>query len=393
MERLPDHIAELFFLNLQDGLSNKQQKELDDWLDENPYNRKVFDRTKTQKTVFKDLEVFQKFNVDLAWEKFEDSTFTKSKENTLPDRILNTPFLKWLAACAALLLISLAAYYFNNQFDTKYAVKVQQEINPASKGALLTLSNGKKVLLDTIQNGTIKLENGSTAEVIDGQLSYHQSENLNVINNISTTSGRYYQMILADGTKVWLNANSSISFPSVFHGTTRTVKIQGEVYFEVTKNREMPFIVEASNGLRIEVTGTKFNLNTYADESSWKTTLIEGKVNVHFDGKVVTLHPGGQAKVDLKKNILAMTDKVNTDKAVAWISGLFNFEDASLPEIMREIQRWYDVEVEYKGPIQQIGFFGEISRKESLEDVIRALQESGVKLKLHKERRLITIEQ
>jgi ferric-dicitrate binding protein FerR (iron transport regulator) len=169
--------------------------------------------------------------------------------------------------------------------------------------------------------------------------------------------------------------------------------IQGEVYFEVMKNKNKPFIVAAPNGLKIEVTGTKFNLNTYANENTWKTTLIEGHVNVHLDGRSLALIPGAQARVDRTKRNVTIIRNIDPEQAVAWKNGLFNFEGATLPEIMRQIERWYAIKVDYKGPVQKIDFFGEISRNESLDDIIRALQESGVKLKLNRERRLITVEQ
>lgn len=389
MEHLPDYIAHLIWLDLQDKLTSEQRRELDRWIEQNPYNRIIAERTKNQGNLSKDLAIYQKFNTEIAWEKFDDHTIIAPKAAI---RKLSPQLIGWVAACI-LLIATCITIYLNNKQVIRYVEKPNTKIEPATKGALLTLSDGKRVLLDTIQNGLIKLENGAVAEVSNGQLSYRESANFNVPNTVATTSGRHYQMTLADGTKVWLNANSSISFPSSFHGNTRNVMIHGEVYFEVMKNKNKPFIVEAPNGLKIEVTGTKFNLNTYANENTWKTTLLEGRVNVHLDGRSLALLPGAQAQVDRTKRNISIVRNIDPEQAIAWKNGLFNFEGATLPEIMRQIERWYDIKVDYKGAVQRIDFFGEISRNESMEDIIRALQESGVKLKLNRERRLITVEQ
>ncbi|WP_312191137.1 FecR domain-containing protein [Sphingobacterium sp.] len=389
MEHLPDYIAHLIWLDLQDELTSEQRQELDKWIDQSPYHSIIAERTKNQANLSKDLAIYQKFNAEIAWEKFDSHTVSAPKAAI---KKLNPQLIGWVAACL-LLLSTCLTIYLNNTQVTKYVEKPITKITPATKGALLILSDGKKILLDTVKDGLIKLENGAVAEVANGQLSYRQSDNLNVTNTITTNSGRHYQMTLADGTKVWLNANSSISFPSAFQGNTRNVMIQGEVYFEVMKNKNKPFIVAAPNGLKIEVTGTKFNLNTYANENTWKTTLIEGHVNVHLDGRSLALIPGAQARVDRTKRNVTIIRNIDPEQAIAWKNGLFNFEGATLPEIMRQIERWYAIKVDYKGPVQKIDFFGEISRNESLDDIIRALQESGLKLKLNRERRLITVEQ
>ena len=307
MEHLPDYIAHLIWLDLQDELTSEQRQELDKWIDQSPYHSIIAERTKNQANLSKDLAIYQKFNAEIAWEKFDVHAVSAPQAAI---RKLNPQLIGWVAACI-LILSTCITIYLNNKQVTKYEEKPNTKITPATKGALLTLSDGKKILLDTIKNGVIKLENGSVAEVVNGQLAYRQSDNQNVINSISTTSGRHYQMTLADGTGVWLNANSSISFPSDFRGSTRNVKIIGEVYFEVMKDKNKPFIVEAPNGLKIEVTGTKFNLNTYADEDTWKTTLIEGRVNVHLDGRSMALIPGAQARVNRAKKNMTIVSNID----------------------------------------------------------------------------------
>lgn len=392
MERLPDYISHIIWLDLQDSLTIMQQQELDSWLKENPYNGIIYERAKNLLIISEDLKIYQKFDADAAWGKFDKRTVSISNKNKTIIKKITPSLIRWIAASIVIIFSGIAITYFINEQKMVYTENNKVKIIPATKGALLTLSNGKKVLLDTIKNGIIELENGAVADIVDGQLSYLHTDNLNVSNNIATTSGRHYNMMLSDGTKVWLNANSSITFPSGFVGDTRNVKITGEVYFEVVKNKAKPFIVEGPKGLKIVVTGTKFNLNTYPDEDIWKTTLIEGRVNIHFDNRSMALTPGAQAQVNREKKDMKVIGNVDLERAIAWKNGLFNFEGFSLPEIMREIQRWYDIRVEYKGDVPKIEFFGEISRYENLDEIVMALRASGIKLKLDKERRLITID-
>jgi len=192
--------------------------------------------------------------------------------------------------------------------------------------------------------------------------------------------------MLPDGTQVWLNAASSITYPVAFTGKQRNVKISREAYFEVMQDKEKPFVVEVDGGMPVEVLGTHFNVNSYTDEGAVKTTLLEGSVRV---GQGVVLKPGQQVWADGQR--LSVRSNINMDKVMAWKNGLFNFEDASLQEVMRQLERWYDITVVYEGRIPDIQFEGEISRNINLSNLLRVLARAEVKFRLEEGRRLVVL--
>jgi len=206
-----------------------------------------------------------------------------------------------------------------------------------------------------------------------------------MMNTMRTPRGGNYRLTLPDGTQVWLNAASSITYPAAFTGKQRNVRISGEVYFEVVKNKELPFMVSVDGGADVEVLGTGFDVNAYTDEGSVKTTLLEGSVRVC---KVV-LKPGQQAQVSQQK--VSVVNNVDIDKVMAWKNGLFNFQDVSLREVMRQLERWYDIEVVYRKNVPDIRFEGEISRNINLSDLLKVLARADVKFSIEGGRRLVVL--
>jgi ferric-dicitrate binding protein FerR (iron transport regulator) len=202
-----------------------------------------------------------------------------------------------------------------------------------------------------------------------------QTKNEILYNTMSTPRGRQFEITLPDGTHVWLNAASSIRYPTVFAGNERKVELDGEAYFEVTKNAKQPFIVRARNKATIEVLGTSFNISAYENEKSLNTTLLDGSVKVN--GTI--LKPGQQARVT---DAVRVTDHADIDKVMAWQRGFFNFEGATLEEVMQQLERWYDIDVEYEQGIPDIEFGGEMSRNMSLNGVLVALEKSGIHYRL-----------
>jgi len=194
-------------------------------------------------------------------------------------------------------------------------------------------------------------------------------------NMLVTPRRGQYQLVLPDGSKVWLNAASSIRYPVAFIGNERRVQITGEAYFEVTHNATMPFIVEKGD-MRVEVLGTHFNVNAYNDESAIKTTLLEGKVKI-VNRQSAILKPGQQAILTAGSR-LTILDKTDVEDVVAWKNGLFHFESSEIKTVMRQIARWYDVDVVYeRTTVNNDPMFVEISRNTRLSDVLKALEESG----------------
>lgn len=239
------------------------------------------------------------------------------------------------------------------------------------------LSSGKTIVLEDIANGKLTEELGTTIEKTEnGGINYTVEGNTDVrvaTNLLNVPKGGQFQITLSDGTKVWLNSNSSLKYPSAFSASERRVELTGEAYFEVSKNKQKPFIVETSLQ-KVEVLGTKFNINAYDDESSTQTSLAEGSVRVSCKNNTTLLKPGQQSTLT-DQNIAVRS--VNLDQVLDWKNGDFNFSNNNLKEIMRKISRWYNIEVIFEGPISQETYFAQISRKKRLNDVLRALQLSG----------------
>lgn len=298
---------------------------------------------------------------------------------------------KWLAIAAVFVVISsLTILFFNNESPKEQIANVNPKpvkntIVPGSNNAVLTLANGNQISLNDKENGVLASQSGVIiTKNKDGQLQYQIKADAPAgINTISTPRGGQYQLILVDGTKVWLNAASSITFPTQFNGSERKVEIIGEAYFEVAKNANKPFKVKSKNQV-IEVLGTHFNVNTYDDEAADKTTLLEGSVSVSkiANGKVQTatskiLKPGQQATVSANQSqiLVAIADE---DEAIAWKNGYFKFNKADIQTIMRQVSRWYNVEVEFKGEMNKDLFVGKINRSEHVEEVLSILERSKI---------------
>ena len=266
------------------------------------------------------------------------------------------------------------------------------DIGPGSDKAILTLADGSTVTLDSAGKGSLARQgNAKVIKSGDGQIQYasagndETAEKAMVYNILSTPRGGQYRLKLQDGTNVWLNAGSSIRYPTTFLGKERKVEITGEAYFEIAKNADMPFRVSVTDPIagekptEIEVLGTGFDVNAYKDEADLKTTLIEGAIKVTSGAAAVTLKPSQQAIVSSGKAIQTIRLE-NTEQTIAWKNGSFEFDDADIPSIMRQISRWYDVDVEYDGKGPADHFTGTFSRKTSLAGVLQILHTSGVRL-------------
>lgn len=287
----------------------------------------------------------------------------------------------WAAAAIALALLSTGAYLWT---VNKKSPPIQiAEIQPGKEGAILTLADGTRVSLDTVRNGVISLQGGATVKAVNGTLLYDGTGNQVVYNTMTIPKGRQFQVTLPDGTQVWLNSASSIRYPTVFSGEERRVEVRGEAYFEVTKNAKMPFRVNVSNKAEVEVLGTHFNVNAYENEGSINTTLLEGSVRVAAAqlNKNVVLKPGQQAQLKNGKDEMKVVN-ADIDKVIAWKNGLFNFEDAHLEEVMRQLERWYDINVVYEKGVPDIAFGGEITKGVSLNGVLVLLERAGVHFRL-----------
>jgi len=297
----------------------------------------------------------------------------------------------WVAAAAALLLTIGAGSYFwlfkehSTQVPKNELAKAKHhDLPPGRDAATLTLADGRTIVLDSA-SGTISKQGGATVINLNGQVSYAKAGDKTeqaavVYNTITTARGNQYQLILADGSKVWLNSASSLRFPTAFTGDKREVELDGEGYFEVAKNAAKPFHVKTSTQ-DIEVLGTHFNVNAYKDEETIKTTLLEGKVKVVNDGKTAFLQPGEQAV--LKGNSPFTIDhSPDLDQVMAWKNGWFEFDNTDLKTIMRQISRWYDIDVRFEMQPNNETFGCRISRNLNLSNILKMLETYGVHYRL-----------
>jgi hypothetical protein len=291
-------------------------------------------------------------------------------------------------AASLLVILSIGLYFYSNRtFDDQKTIAkseiIQQKviIQPGGDKAVLTLSDGSKIILEDAKKGLLANQAGvSIQKTADGELLYSFAKNMRripeanpsevIYNKIETPFGGKYQINLPDGSKVWLNSASSLRFPAFFSGKTREVELNGEAFFDVAKNPDMPFKVITKDQI-VEVLGTQFNINSYADEESFKTTLIEGSVKVIYKDRVILLNPGQQFQPSLKSSKVIEAD---TEEVTAWKDGYFLFKDEDIQSIMRKISRWYNVEVSYSGEIPDVGFGGNISRSKGIDEVLNVLQ-------------------
>lgn len=297
---------------------------------------------------------------------------------------------RFIAAAAVIFMLAIGSYILYHKNITpdvadKGQATAMDDIAPGGNRAVLTLADGSEVVLDSIHNGTLAEQAGTTIlKTEDGQLAYHPSDRsaINVqYNSITTPKGGEYQLTLSDGTKIWLNANSSIKYPTSFTDGARHVEMTGEIYFEVARNKEKPFHVQIGD-MDVEVLGTHFNVQAYEDEKDVRTTLVEGVVKVNSSKKSVVLKPGQQIAFNAAGNHLANPTNVNLEQVTAWKDGYFLFNQTPLQDVLQQIMRWYDVDIQYLGEIPARRFSGGISRRSNLSDVLRILEESDVYFKL-----------
>lgn len=307
--------------------------------------------------------------------------------------------LQWSLAAAVCLLCAsaIALLWVTKQAKQKPETAiahqpVPHDALPGSDKAILTMANGKTIELDntkesTVQEGSLQVVNKG------GQLNYEGTSREVAYHTLSTPRGGQFKLLLPDGTAVWLNAASSITYPTAFTGNNRTVTITGELYFEVAKDKTKPFIVKA-NGMEATVLGTHFNINAYDDEPTKQTTLLEGSVKVVNrqsaigNAPFVVLTPGRQAVLTADSRLT--TADANIEEVMAWKNGAFQFNRTSLQIVMRQLSRWYDVDIVYEKDVPNITFEGDMKRNLNLSQVLEGLGKMGVHFKIEGKKLIVT---
>lgn len=290
---------------------------------------------------------------------------------------------KWprVAAAAAILLsLGIGSYYYITKPNQEQIAQIQvNDVVPGGNKAVLTLANGQHVVLTSAKNGRLAIQgNTEITKTADGNIVYNQTTGESAAisaltyNTVSTPVGGQYHLTLTDGTNVWLNAASSIKYPIAFTGGERKVEIFGEAYFEVAHNAAKPFRVR-SNHQVVEVLGTHFNINSYADETATKTTLLEGSVKVTGSNGFKFIKPGQQAVLSGNNLSVAQAD---VEEAVAWKNGYFRFNDEKIASIMRKLSRWYNIDVSFEGKMLEEGFNGKISRYKNISQTLKMLEKT-----------------
>lgn len=326
----------------------------------------------------------------------------EKREKEILNAIFNrTPYLKkrpplkyrWIKIAAAVLIFGSVAFLvlnrsMQNSAQQKLTKRIMvDDVMPGGNRAILTLGDGAQIVLDDAKQGEIGHQGDTRiVKLGDGQISYNKTgadQHKPMYNTMTTPRGGQYKLKLPDGTIAWLNAASSIRYPTDFIGRTREVSTAGEVYFEVARDLEKPFLVRSGNQI-IRVLGTHFNINAYGNEEDIKTTLLEGSVKIvqvnSSSADEITIKPNEQASF---RNGRFLKTVVDADGAIAWKNGITSFENADIKMIMRQIERWYDVEVAYTtNDVTERLFSGEIPRTATLAQVFKVLELSDIHFKI-----------
>jgi transmembrane sensor len=379
-----ERIGMLMFRYIRDELSFEETQELDEWRALAPENEQLFqDETNPANIRNMIKEMYE--DKDVIFQKI------RKRYPELNEKSSATAKIRMISIAATVLItVGISIYFFLHNISKKDKVIEKtaiagKSITPGGNHAILTLANGSSILLESAQTGIVRDEGSSIIIKKDsGQLEY--SKNAKTLTNdlgyntLRTPRGGQYILVLPDGSKVWLNAASSIKYPSSFTDNVRKVELEGEAYFEVAKiispstNKRLPFIVSMIGKPDIEVLGTHFNIMAYNDEPFITTTLLEGSVQI---GSVV-LNPGQQARISNSEASVKVTSDVDVNAVVAWKNGKTSFKDASIQTIMRAISRWYDVDVTYKGVIPDKRFKGGLPRNTDLSELLNVLEQNGI---------------
>ncbi len=379
-----------------------------------------------------DLSESQKLIID-KWllsfdEEIKTQIWTQTEKEKLKSKILNEvqtisyrtqktiPFRKILTVAATIALLLTGSWFFifnkdtNNQ-TVELPSRYKNDVPPGGNKAILTLADGATITLDDANKGVIA-DQGET-EVVkldEGQLSYNISASYTnnapksnspkkeiLYNTLATPKGGQYHLILPDGSKVWLNSSSSITYPTLFADNLRSVQVTGEVYFEVTKttitsqsgqSKRIPFIISA-NDFEVQVLGTHLNIMAYEDEESFKTTLIEGSIKISKGDESALLEPGQQAIIKPEIDNIQIVENITPENVIAWKNGYFHFDRANTETVLRQLSRWYDVEVVFRHSVPNFKFSGELQKNLNLSQILLILEKSRIAFEIENNKLIV----
>lgn len=378
-------IAKYITKYLRNELDAAERRELQHWLDEHEDNKALFEKLTSEDYLHQQLINNGQFNVESAFRKFIENRATEK-----PVISIRKNYGKWWMAAAGFFLLSASLLYVflvknNTQMDAEMITQSSQtksnDVLPGGNKAVLTLADGSVIELDEAANGTLSTQgNMKVIKLPGGKLAYEKGKGQLAevqYNTVTTPVGGQYELVLSDGSHVWLNAASSITFPTYFAQGNREVQVNGEVYLDVAHDRSRPFIVKADN-VNIAVLGTSFNLSAYKNDDEIITTLVEGSVKISDANESVVIEPGEQAQVNHSTNKISVIKDVNLESITAWKNGKFNFQEEDIHAIMRKLERWYGITVTFQSNVTREKFVGVISRDVKLSQILKMLEKTGV---------------
>jgi transmembrane sensor len=336
----------------------------------------------------------------INWQQMLESIKREGGQKA-PTRPLHVFHSGWFRVAAVIMLflgIGGGTYLYKNHLKKPLEARVipalPVDINPGVNKAILTLSGGRQLILDSTAQDTLLTEGADIIASAKGRLAYNAGSSVPgaeaMFNTLTTPRGGQYQLTLPDGTRVWLNAASSIKYPTVFTGKTRIVTVTGETYFEVAPNANQPFMVRSGETV-VTVLGTSFNINAYIDESINKTTLLEGSVKVSKGIQTAVLAPGQQSQMGTG-DVIQVVKMSNPASAIAWKNGYFAFEKADIQTVMRQLSRWYNFEVSYEGgKVPADCFWGDLKRNARLSDILAVLAKSGISFTIEERNKVLVL--
>lgn len=381
------YIAGLISKYLSTTISQEELDELNQWREKSPGNEKLFQKICDRENISHHESEKAKFNKQKGWNELNKRIQLSIRRKYII-RIISYAAIIILPIFMALLLIT-------NQKETiRIAQQITEPIQPGDKKAVLTLDNGEVINLENFKNKEINEKDGTSINIDEAALNYQSDTSKKeaakeIYNRIDIPRGGEYSLLLSDGTKIYLNAMSSLRFPVRFTGDVRQVELTGEAYFEVAK-KEQPFIVKVNN-MEVEVLGTRFNISAYPEED-YQTTLVSGSVKVYAQDRQASykLNPSEQAVFNSQTDKIDIRE-VDVSLYTSWIEGKIYFKDQRLEDIMKSLSRWYDMEVVYENEkVKNLRFGCNVDRYEDISPFLELLEKTG-KVKITKEGKKITI--
>lgn len=397
-----DLLADETFGSYCMGLDDQIVEAWQEWIRKNPEKIFLLDEARRIYFILNGQNTREQFERDFHHFKMKTQQITPAVPQVTVKSTKLVSLKRTIQFAAAALALLLAGWYFlstvlnqNTQQVTADAAAEEQknfaDVQPGGNRATLTLADGTIIVLDSLTKGAVSTQ-GSVQVVKpeDGELAYevigNSQQGAQGYHVISTPRGGQYQVVLADGSRVWLNAASSLRYPSSFGHGKRKVELTGEGYFEIAHNADQPFIVTV-NGMDVEVLGTSFNINAYSDEDDIRTTLVEGKVLVHAGKHRRSLVPGEQLRY--KGDHLNVMESVDVAAVTAWKNGYFDLNGLSLQQMLRQISRWYNVDVRYEGTVPPFEFGGKLQRSLPFSKVVEILKMSNVNVDVSDEKVIV----